>query len=785
MPNIVKYSRRERPAKLWILRLLDNIRSQMTWLDLLAGLSAAFVIALLLVGFRYQTIPNVPIGSIAARDVRAMQNLTYEDAEATAQRRAAARVGVPAIYDLDTQLISAREAEISRALEDARDLYLRLEPESRGRPGAERSSDLITELDAGLGGRLSREMLQMLVRRKFNVPVEEQIIKDLSRILRSGVVRDSDWQKFLRDQQAGIRVRDNSTQGGLLPAESLVARSLTSAKEIVPQYQLDFASLPPTERLVVLRYIEASLFPTLVYNENETNARRDAAAAQVAPVEAHIKQGQTIVRSGEEITKNIAAQLQALRNLQRPRSLAGQLLGFFIFAVAFVYALWRYFVYYQERHRKIRNHTLLILSVIAAVLVIMRLITALADLLGERLSIDVLGNPFLLDYAIPFAAGSILVTLLVDTNLGILTSVIVATLVGLFYGDVYLMAYVFVASLAGIFSVRQYKDRAAIQKAGLTIGCVNALVMLSLDFLRQVPVTYSGLLSDIGFALVSGLLTAAFASMLLPPLEAIFKITTDIRLLELSNLNAPVLRRLSVEAPGTYHHSLMVGTLSEAAAEAVGANPLLVRVASYYHDLGKLVKPDYYVENQAFGSNKHENLSPSMSCLILTSHIRDGLEMAQEIGLAESIRDMIPQHHGTRVMSYFYQKAKGSLEGKNKDVAEVNFRYPGPKPQSKEAAIMMMADSVEAASRTLSNPTAAQIQGMIDRLVDSIVADNQLDECDITMREIRLVKESFLKILSGLYHRRIDYPGYDFHESDHETERSFVSDPGAKSTKAV
>ncbi len=785
MPNSLKHGKRERPAKLWILKLLDNIRSQLTWLDLFAGLSAAILIALLLVGFRYQSIPEAPVGSIAARDVRAMQNLTYEDFEATAQRRAAARTAVPSIYILDTQLINAREAEIGKAFVDARNLYTRLEPSSRSSMSRQSRSDLLDELDAGLGGQLTREMLSVLVRHRFNEALEDQVLKDLNKMLRSGIVRDSDWQKFLRDQQAGIRIRDNSAQGGFLPAESLVIRSLNSAKEIVPQYQLDFAMLPPAERLMVLRYMESVLFPTLAYDAKETDARRDAAAAQVAPVEAHIKQGQTIVRSGEEISRNIAAQLQALRNLQRPRSLAGQFLGFFIFAAAFIYSLWRYFVYYQNRYRKIRNHTLVTVTVIAAVLIMMRLITALADVLGDRLSIDVLGNPFLLDYAIPFATGGILVTLLMDVHLGILSSVIVATLVGLFYGDIYLTAYVFIGSLAGIFSVRQYKDRAALQKAGLTIGCVNALFMFALDFLRQIPITYASLLSDFGFALVSGLLTAAFASMLLPPLESAFKITTDIRLLELSNLNAPILRRLSVEAPGTYHHSLMVGTLSEAAAEAIGANPLLARVASYYHDLGKLVKPDYYVENQAYGSNKHENLSPSMSCLILTSHIRDGVDMAKELGLAESIRDMIPQHHGTRVMSYFYQKAKGSLEGKNQEVAEVNFRYPGPKPQSKEAAIMMMADSVEAASRTLSNPTAAQIQGMIDRLVETIVSDGQLDECDITMREIRLVKESFLKTLSGLFHRRIDYPGYDFHEGDRETDKNLVSGPGTKSTKAV
>ncbi len=785
MPNSVKYGKRERPAKLWVLKLLANVRSQLTWLDLLVGLAAAIIISLLLVGFRYQAIPNYPVGSIAAQDIRAMQNLTYEDAEATAQKRAAVRAGIPIIYDLDTQRINAREAEISRLFAEARGQLSRLEASPKSRRGDERRPDPRTELERGLSAAFGGEVLSVLLRHKFNETLEGRFLKDLGKMLRSGVVRDSEWQRFLRDQQTGLRVKDNSSQGGFLPAEGLMVRSLNSAKQSVPQYQLDFAALAPPDRLELLRYLEESIFPTLAYNDKETNARREAAGAQVQPVEAHIKQGQTIVRNGEEITKSIAAQLQALRILQRPRSLLGQFLGFLIIALAFVYALWRYFVHYQSRHRSIRNHMLLILSVLAIVLIIMRLITALADILGERLSIDLLGNPFLLDYAIPFAFGSILITLLVDTHLGILTSVMVATLVGLFYGDIYLMAYVFIGSLAGILSLRQYKDRAALQKVGLTIGSVNALGMVGLDLLRQVPINYSNLLSDVGFALVSGLLTAAFASILLPTLEAIFKITTDIRLLELSNLNAPILRRLSVEAPGTYHHSLMVGTLAEAAAEAIGANPLLVRVASYYHDLGKLVKPEYYVENQAFGSNKHESLSPSMSCLIITSHVRDGLEMAKEIGLAERIRDMIPQHHGTRVMSYFFQKAKGSVEGKNQAVQEVNFRYPGPKPQSKEAAIMMMADSVEAASRTLSNPTAAQVQGMIDRLVDSIVADNQLDECDITMRDIRLVKESFLKTLSGLYHRRIDYPGYDFHKGDRESEKNLVSDTGSKSTKAV
>ena len=336
-----------------------------------------------------------------------------------------------------------------------------------------------------------------------------------------------------------------------------------------------------------------------------------------------------------------------------------------------------------------------------------------------------------------------------------------------------------------MYSVRQYKDRAAILKAGLTIGLVNAMAILAIESLRHASVAGSLSFFKLAMAFAGGMQASALSSLLLPALESLFKVTTDIRLLELSNLNAPVLRRLSVEAPGTYHHSLMVGTLGEAAAEAIGANPLLVRVGAYYHDVGKILKPEYFVENQIFGVNKHEDLSPSMSALIIAAHVKDGLELAKEIGLAERIRDMIPQHHGTRIMTYFYRKATDSVEAKNQQVLEADFRYPGPKPQSKEAAIMMMADSVEAASRTLSHPTQAQIQGMVDRLVDAIIADNQFEECDITLREVRLVKESFCKILRGIYHRRIDYPGYDFKKIEEPAAKTAAGGPGVEPSETV
>jgi putative nucleotidyltransferase with HDIG domain len=236
-------------------------------------------------------------------------------------------------------------------------------------------------------------------------------------------------------------------------------------------------------------------------------------------------------------------------------------------------------------------------------------------------------------------------------------------------------------------------------------------------------------------------------------------------------LNSPILRRLALEAPGTYHHSIAVGTLSEAGAEAIGANTLLLRVGAYYHDIGKLKHAEYYVENQMFLANKHEALSPTMSSLILASHVKDGLAMAREIKLGPKVAELIPQHHGTRVMTYFYQKAKETAGEKNGEVSENEFRYPGPKPQSKEAAILMLADQVEAAARTLQDPTPGQIRGLIGRITQTTIQDGQLDECDITMKEVQVVSRAFERVLTGMYHHRIEYPGFDFNRQQIEPKR--------------
>ncbi len=780
MATFARFGRwRERPKTLWYVMLLENLRSKLTWLDVCIGTAAVIVISVILVGLRYPSIPEYQAGQIADQDIRAARDAVYVDSEATNRKRNEAEAGVDALYELRSDIIDGRVKSISEAFSLARNILAEAAANSKKSKKSSASREFLGQLEEAVGSAFPPGVLAVLLSRNFDPVLESRMLKILDSVLREGIVMER--EQFLKDARSGIVIRDKAFPQERPFSDGYLARDLSAAKEYVRQFHLDFSDVSKEDRSTLIQFLESNLFPTLLYNQEETESRRASAAMSVEPVKVQIQQGQSIVRSGEKITDKIIVQLDALRELRRPRSLIWQFGGYFLLVAILVYSLWRYFVFYQTRHRKIRNYAALILVIIVSQLLTMRLATPLADILSERF--QRFHDPYVLYYGIPFAFGAILATLLADVNLGIISTVILAVLCGLFYGDVDLSVYLVMGSLAGIYSIRQYKDRAAIHKAGLTIGVVNILCLAGLAILRQMSLQLPIILGLLGLALISGILSAALASVMLPVLEWLFKIVTDIRLLELSNLNAPMLRRMSVEAPGTYHHSLMVATLAESAAEDVGANPLLVRVAAYYHDIGKILKPEYFVENQSYSTNKHEELSPSMSCLIISSHVKDGLQMAIETGLPERIRDMIPQHHGTRVMTYFYLKAKESAQGSGTQVPEDDFRYPGPKPQSKEAAILMLADSIEAASRTLTDPTPAQIRGMIDRLTEAIINDEQFNECDITLREVQLIKKSFFKILTGIFHHRIDYPGYDFGKREQENKRVAGPNPSPEQAK--
>jgi putative nucleotidyltransferase with HDIG domain len=358
--------------------------------------------------------------------------------------------------------------------------------------------------------------------------------------------------------------------------------------------------------------------------------------------------------------------------------------------------------------------------------------------------------------ALPVGLGGVLLTILFNTRLAFAGSLSLSILASIMLGgSLHYFLYVFVGSLVGVSALAGVQSRTAFLRAGLWIAVANAYSLAAFALLDGSAETLG---ADIVGGLINGALVAVLGSGLLPVLEHPFERTTVFTLLELSNLNAPILRHLILTAPGTYYHSMTVGALAEAAAEAVGANALLCRVGAYYHDIGKTTHPGYFIENQSDAANRHDKLAPSLSRTILMSHVKDGIELARSYGLPEVLVDLIPQHHGTRLVSYFYERAKQSADPDLQAVSEADYRYPGPKPQTREAAILMLADTVEASSRTLTEPTLARIQGAVQKIINGIFVDGQLDECDLTLRDLHLIANSFVRILTGIFHHRVEYP---------------------------
>jgi len=428
-----------------------------------------------------------------------------------------------------------------------------------------------------------------------------------------------------------------------------------------------------------------------------------------------------------------------------------------------------------EEFRKPRNLRITAFTVLLVAL-ICRLFLILAHTIHASLSSIPLSS---LEYSLPVGLSGALFCVIFNPRLAFAGSLGTIILVSFFSTDPFSFFLVsFAGSMMGISSLIEHEERTSFLKAGGLIAVANMTTILVLAFLR--PRTMD-LPYDLICGAVNGLLVGILALGLLPSLESLFDITTNFKLLELSNLHQPILRQLILVAPGTYHHSIVLGTLAEAAAEAVGANSLLVRVSAYYHDIGKIKKPAYFIENQMEALNRHDKLSPSMSSLIVTSHVKDGVELARESKLPAPIIDIIRQHHGTSLITFFYQKAKDAENTRLAEVREEEYRYTGPKPQTKEAAIVMLADAVEAASKTLTDPTPARVQGMVERIINNIFVDGQLEECDLTLRDLHQIAKAFVRILTGIFHHRVDYPGFNF--EDWGDKRGDNGDFGQKSAK--
>ena len=441
-----------------------------------------------------------------------------------------------------------------------------------------------------------------------------------------------------------------------------------------------------------------------------------------------------------------------------------EFLGSFLLATLLLAIFYRDIVRYKPVYLKKFGMLLLLGILITGTLGLGWLTQYALEALSKGLEVGLLGTEA---FGMPLPAGAMLVMLLFDFHIALVFSFIVCILGGLWQGDPGVAAYAFVGSLVAAFSVIRCKRRSAILRGGLYVLAANLLTVLIImlyagEFLTLKPPV------ALAMAAASAIGVIAIVSLALPVFESLFKISTDISLLELLDLEQPLMKQLMLTAPGTYHHSIVLGNLVEAVAESVGVNPLFARVCAYYHDIGKIKMPEYFIENQLTGISKHEKLAPHMSSMILVSHVKEGVELARQHKLSEPVIDVIQQHHGSTIITYFYEKAKGLPNGT--ELSEAEYRYPGPKPQSRVAALVMIADAVEAASRVLTDPTPSRISALVDKIINHIFLAGQLDECDLTLRDIYEIRKRFTYILTGILHKRVEYPGFEFEkkETHHE-----------------
>ena len=654
---------------------------------------------------------------VAQRDIQSTINATVIDENKTQELRQQAAASVQKVYQEDKFALSDTYNEINK-------FYTELE------------KSLNAEAESGEKTTQIKILLEN-INIKTDIFQPGHTISQLTRFLLDKTADDIELihQNSLMVSQAAM-------------GKPITAEALNTAYEQVMELTDQMAFSDEAKDIIKIVVIN-TIRPNLIFNSDATELAISNAIEAVQPVQKTVKAGEIIVRQGDRVTAEQIALLEQL-GMQRTPGNTLSFIGVCIF-VGIIFLLMIEFLrrYYREI---LKNDKMIFL--VGLIIVLVLLITRFISIIhiSDQPDINALTG-----YLAPVAAGSMLLAVLIDNRLAHFITMIMAIFVGLLFEGqgLFYAITAFIGGTVGIFGVYRVNQTSDLARAGLYIAGVNILTIITLNLIGG-SLTLNLLLHSIVIGLVNGIASAVLMIGILPYLESAFSITSMIKLLELSNPNHYLLKRLLLEAPGTYHHSLMVGNLAEASAESINANPLLVRVGAYYHDIGKLKRPEYFVENQFGFDNPHEKIAPALSSLIITAHIKEGVELAREANLPQQVIDFIEQHHGTGLVKYFYNRALE--EDRDGCISEGSFRYEGPKPQTKELALVMLADSVEAAVKSLQNPTPETIRNMVKSIIKDKLDDGQLEDSPLTFKDLETITKSFCKILEGAYHKRIEYP---------------------------
>jgi len=657
-------------------------------------------------------------GQICTKDILSPGDFEFVDLEATQNLREKAAKSIKEVYDLNLANIENVEKQIDSLFSKIKEYQGKIDESSKDATAniAENDKRLT---DAGLN-KMANEINEDL-----GLYISEQVIAGCLQLdnLSLEKIRVDIKSSMRKIMEQGIKIDD-----------------LENAKKQLIR-EISEISLDHHDALIASDIATSLLLPSLFLNEEDTEKRRQEAIASVDDVTRTIQKGQIIIRKGEVATSEDIAILNAL-GLKNPKINFSNIIGMIMITAICLLVVFLYLSYfYPDIYENVNK--LILLGIISIFVVLLAKIASQAS-----------------GYLMPIASASMLIAISLSPNIAILLTAILSLLIGFIPGGG--LNYILVSVISGIvaiYSIRKATQRSSLTRAGLIIAGVNIITISALGLINNEG--YYLILQNNLWGVLNGFLAVILTIGILPFLESYFDITTSFKLMELSNPNQPLLKKMILEAPGTYHHSIVVGNLSETAAEEIGGNGLLARVGAIYHDIGKIKRPYFFTENQEAYKNIHDEMEPSLSALVIASHVKEGIELAKKNKLPKDIIDIIAQHHGTNLIAYFFHRALTENGSANDAVAEENYRYSGPKPQTKEAGIILLADSLEAATRSLTNPTATRIKTLVKEIIQKNLENGQLEECDLTLKDLDKIGDSFSRILTGMFHSRVEYPDED------------------------
>lgn len=702
-----------------------------------------------------KSLPQLTEGEIASSDIIAPSNLTIEDEETTEKREQEAVRAVLPVYNLDPNIFLNTEEKIREFFISGREFLKK--PVT-----AKSSQEFQQTASKKFAIEISSNNLKSLIRVKFTAQIEESLTNLIGKISANGIILSKNL--FIHKEQEKGLTLIKGTEGERSIKISEILDMEESKKKL--SEEINKLDLPQNEKSLLAALSNIFISPNINYSPIETEARKEQARASVETVFYTIKKGKVIIRKGDEVNKEALKQINIInQSLRAKPSWLTNFSGIFLLFALIFLTLWYYLKSFLKSKEALKQYIMIGIILVLSLL-FYKLSILLADTFSQRTGFFLFKSVECYRYAFPFQFGVLLFAFLTTTPIALIYTVTNSLLVGyLFEPNFDLMIFSLIGGFAAIYGIKCYgkQKRTTTFQAGLIlIAPINIFVIITFHLIKEKMGPIDLFASDLLMGILGGILSAAFAFLFLPVFENVFGIVTQTKLFELTNSDLPIFRQMAMEAPGSYHHSLIVASLAEEAAEKIKLDPMLVKAGALYHDIGKIKRPEYFIENRVQNPDMHKDLKPSMSALVILNHVKEGVEQAKKLRLPKKIRDIVEQHHGSSLVRYFFEKAKEEYDPEMQKIGEESYRYPGPIPKSKEAALIMLADSVEAASRSLKSPSETNLKRLIAEIFNNYLQDGQLDDCDFSLKELRAIASSFLATLHTIYQPRVEYPGFDF-----------------------